>query len=112
MRLKSGRNGRGNPDHGINYNTSVIRQSSSSPPQPCVDTVRECQIRQCKRGEITLVVVPKETALSAEQKRILAAGPRRCWGSRFAIEVHEAAPIERLPGGKRRFVVSELLAPR
>jgi phenylacetate-CoA ligase len=72
--------------------------------------VHMCQIRQCKRGEITLMVVPRHGTLTTEQKAALAAAPRRYWGSKIHISVEEVSAIASAPGGKRRFVVSELAA--
>jgi phenylacetate-CoA ligase len=74
------------------------------------DFVSTCQIRQCRRGEITLMVVPRQGALTAAQKAALADAPRRYWGSRVDISVEEVSNIAPSPGGKRCFVVSELAA--
>jgi len=72
------------------------------------DVVRLYQVRQRRAGAITLVVVPRHGALSAEQRAGLLGDQLRRWGGFFDIDLQEAADIPLAANGKRKLVESQL----
>lgn len=72
------------------------------------DHVRLYQIRQRRRGELTVAVVARHAALSAAENAALLFDLRKRWGGFFDIGLAEVADIALAANGKRRLVVSEL----
>ncbi|MEO7495073.1 MAG: hypothetical protein ABIT83_10925 [Massilia sp.] len=72
------------------------------------DFVRLYQIRQDTPGAITLALVGRHGALSAEQKQFVLDAQLRRWGSFFDIGVEEVADIPLAPNGKRKLVDNAL----
>lgn len=73
------------------------------------DFVKACQLYQREPGKVTLRVVPRRQGLSPEQMRALLADPVRHWGCGIEFDCVEVPEIDDAPGGKRRFVVNEVL---
>jgi phenylacetate-CoA ligase len=72
------------------------------------DFVRLYQIRQDTPGAITLAVVGRHGALSAEQKQFVLDAQLRRWGSFFDIGLEEVADIPLAANGKRQLVNNAL----
>jgi phenylacetate-CoA ligase len=72
------------------------------------DFVRMYQIRQRKRGALTLAVVARHGSLSQAQRTFLLESQRKRWGNQFEIDLDEVADIPLSPSGKRRLVVNEV----
>lgn len=73
------------------------------------DFVRLYQVRQRRPGAITLAVVPRHGALSADQRAFVLDAQRRRWGGFFDIALQEESDIPLAPNGKRKLVDSALL---
>ena len=72
------------------------------------DFVRLYQIRQDTPGAITLALVGRHGALSAEQKQFVLDAQLRRWGSFFDIVLEEVADIPLAANGKRQLVNNAL----
>lgn len=68
------------------------------------DYVRIYQVRQDRPGSLTLVVVPRQGLLTAEQRHRLLARQREAFGTRFDIGLELVENIRPQTNGKRRFV--------
>jgi phenylacetate-CoA ligase len=74
------------------------------------DFVRLYQVRQQRPGAITLVVVPRQGALSQEQRDFVLGAQLRRWGGFFDISLIEESDIPLAANGKRKLVINELAA--
>jgi phenylacetate-CoA ligase len=70
------------------------------------DFVRLYQVRQRRPGAITLAVVARHGALSADQRAFVLDAQRRRWGGFFDIALQEESDIPLAPNGKRKLVDS------
>jgi phenylacetate-CoA ligase len=72
------------------------------------DFVRLFQVRQFRPGAITLALVGRHGALSAQQKHCVLSAQLRRWGGFFDIQLEEEVDIPLAANGKRKLVLKEL----
>jgi phenylacetate-CoA ligase len=70
--------------------------------------IKACQLYQRECGKVTLRVVPRHGGLGPHERAALLAGPIRYWGRDIEFDCVEVSDIAAGPGGKRRFVVSDI----
>lgn len=72
------------------------------------DFVRTWQIWQSRPGAVTIALVPRAGTLTSAQQQLVLARQRERWGEFFDISVQVVPEVVRAPGGKHRFVVSNV----
>lgn len=72
------------------------------------DFVRLYQVRQRRAGAISIAVVPRGAAMTAEQQQFVLNAQLKRWGSFFDVELELVADIPLGKNGKRKLVHIEL----